>query len=301
MHYLIDGHNLIARMADIDLADPDDEAQLIMRLRRWIAGSRKRTVTVYFDGGLTGGRARDLSGQRLDVIFASHGRRADDLLVRRINRVQNPPEYTLVTADREIVAAAERRRMPLLSPEAFAAQLDETALRERARSEPDPTPATDRPVLTEEEVALWLDIFGPEPEVPPSPPGSRSVRRRKGVPADEEATGEPEPPPIRDADALKASGALLTDEEVAIWMEMFGPQSAADEEREQREPDEEAVEQARQRGSAEAEKLRRQRRERRSDPRPADRLKESGARLTSDEVDEWMDIFADPDAGDDET
>ncbi|MDX1662594.1 MAG: NYN domain-containing protein [Candidatus Promineifilaceae bacterium] len=294
MHYLIDGHNLIARMPDINLSDPDDEAQLILRLRSWISGSRKRTVTVYFDGGLPGGRAHDLSGQRLDVIFASQGRPADELLVRRIRRVQNPPEYTLVSADREIVTAAEKRKMPVIPPETFAAGLDESA-----PQEPDRTPATERPLLSEDEVALWLDIFGPEPELPPSPPGSRSVRRRQEPATGKEETAEPEPPPVRDADALKASGAALTDEEVAVWLELFGSDRAEKDELTQEAPDEQAVEQAGRKGAAEAEKLRQQRREQRRkerlEPRPADRLKASGAPLTSDEVEEWMDIFSDPD------
>ncbi len=32
MHYLIDGHNLIAQISDISLDDPDDEAKLVLRL-----------------------------------------------------------------------------------------------------------------------------------------------------------------------------------------------------------------------------------------------------------------------------
>ena len=81
MHYLIDGHNLIATMPGIDLSDPDDEAQLVLRLRTWTAASRKRRVTVYFDGGLPGGPAHDLSGARLKVIFASTGRSADETTI----------------------------------------------------------------------------------------------------------------------------------------------------------------------------------------------------------------------------
>ena len=44
MNYLIDGHNLIARMQTMSLADPDDEAKLVLRLRRWTAASRKRPI-----------------------------------------------------------------------------------------------------------------------------------------------------------------------------------------------------------------------------------------------------------------
>jgi uncharacterized protein len=140
MHFLIDGHNLIAKMPDISLSDPDDEAQLILRLRSWVAASRKRRVTVYFDGGLPGGREPHLSGARLEVVFAAGGRPADDMLIRHIQRVKNPPEYTLVSSDRAIIAAAEKRRMPFLLAQDFAPEL--------AVDEPEPAPHPRRPPPT---------------------------------------------------------------------------------------------------------------------------------------------------------
>jgi len=48
MPYLIDGHNLITRVPDIRLDDPDDEARLISLLRTFCARTG-RGVTVYFD------------------------------------------------------------------------------------------------------------------------------------------------------------------------------------------------------------------------------------------------------------
>ena len=43
MHYLIDGHNLIAHLADIDLEDPNDEVKLVLMMRGWAAAGRKRS------------------------------------------------------------------------------------------------------------------------------------------------------------------------------------------------------------------------------------------------------------------
>ena len=105
MHYLIDGHNLIAKLPDIDLSDPDDEVQLILKLRQWTAVSPKRKVTVYFDGGIPGGHNVNLSNSQVKVIFVSQGKTADSLLIARINRVQKPRRNTrLVTSDQEIIA-----------------------------------------------------------------------------------------------------------------------------------------------------------------------------------------------------
>ena len=88
MQYLIDGHNLIGKMPDIELSDPDDEIQLILRLRSWTAVSAKRKVVVYFDGGIPGGKDVNLSSSQVMVIFASRGKTADYLLITHINRVK---------------------------------------------------------------------------------------------------------------------------------------------------------------------------------------------------------------------
>ncbi len=45
---------------DINLADEDDEAKLVARLRAW--KSRYAAITVIFDRGIPGGRDRNLSG-----------------------------------------------------------------------------------------------------------------------------------------------------------------------------------------------------------------------------------------------
>ena len=42
MFYLIDGHNLIGQLADIDLDDPNDESLLVQKLNGWT--SRTRTT-----------------------------------------------------------------------------------------------------------------------------------------------------------------------------------------------------------------------------------------------------------------
>ena len=42
MPYLIDGHNLIAKLPDIDIADPNDEAKLVTRLRGFAAKTSKQ-------------------------------------------------------------------------------------------------------------------------------------------------------------------------------------------------------------------------------------------------------------------
>lgn len=278
MHFLIDGHNLIAKMPGISLSDPDDEAQLILRLRRWVAANPKRRVTVYFDGGLPGGRAPHLSATRLEVVFASSGQPADDLLLRHIRRIKNPPEYTLITSDRAIIAAAEKRRLPVLLSEDFALEL--AGQEAAAPTPPPPREAAEKPLLSEAEVAAWMELFGPEPEIPKQPrrPRLRRAARKTGEPS-----AEPEPPAPRAADELKDSGEALTPEEVAAWLAAF-------EERPLEPPAEEPQ------TAEQPSKSARKRKGPSPSSRPADVLKRSGAPLSADEVDEWLDLFRDPKA-----
>ncbi|MFL7839893.1 MAG: NYN domain-containing protein [Candidatus Promineifilaceae bacterium] len=167
MHYLIDGHNLIGRMPDIGLEDPDDEVELVLRLRSWAARSRGRRVTVIFDRGLPGGKDRGLSTGKVQVVFASGGQTADALLIKRIQKIKNPREATVVTSDNQILHAAAERRMPALRAEEFAQQLNPSAVSAENESlvndENAKKPADDRE-LSDSELEMWLNLFGSQNE-----------------------------------------------------------------------------------------------------------------------------------------
>lgn len=214
MHYLIDAHNLIAQHPDIDLEDPNDEVKLVLAMRSWVAAQaagRKRLVTLYFDGGLPGGRRADLSGAGIEVVFAPAGQPADNLLIRRIKKVRNPREYTLVTGDRQIIQAAQKRYMPVITAEAFAGRLVEEREKRQAAAKP---AAGDDPTITADEVQEWLDLFGPVPERP-------TQRKRSARPQQQTRPEAQKPKP---AGELKTEGAL-SDEDVAAWLELFGGES----------------------------------------------------------------------------
>lgn len=218
MHYLIDGHNLIAKLPDINLSDPDDEIQLVLKLRQWTAVSAKRVVTVFFDGGIPGGHNVNLSNAQVKVIFVSEGKTADSLLIARINRVKNPPEFVLVTSDQEIIAAANQRKMKHMRSEKFALRLST----DRAeRTQPRPTHTADDPIISDAEVAHWLDLFGPVDE--------KALRRRPKPIPPTRAVPEPEPEPEEAEPATPKPPASsdrenpeLSDEELREWLTLFG-------------------------------------------------------------------------------
>lgn len=153
MPFLIDGHNLIGRLPDLSLDDPDDEAKLVARLRAYCARTGRR-VTVVFDHGLPGGRSRELSGGRVEVVFASTGHTADGILRERIRRARDPRGLTVVTSDRAVIAAARARGARVVRSEEFAAQL-------RA---PRTGEVEEDVHLSAAEVTEWLKVFGERDE-----------------------------------------------------------------------------------------------------------------------------------------
>ena len=148
MPLLIDGHNLIGRLPDLRLDDPEDEAKLVARLRAYCARTGK-SATVVFDQGLPGGRSRELAGGGVEVVFASAGRTADGILRERIRQARDPRGLTVVTSDRRIIAAAQARGVQVMRAEEFTAHL----------GAPQTTPMEQDMQLSAEEVEEWLKVF----------------------------------------------------------------------------------------------------------------------------------------------
>ena len=151
MPYLIDGHNLIGALPDLSLADPDDEAKLVQRLRSFAARTG-RNCTVIFDHGLPGGRS-NLSNRAVQVVFASMRSSADRVLRERMKKLPQPRAWTVVTSDGEVLAFARRRQMPTLRSAQFADLLQ----RPHALA-PDPG-ENPEPNSSPEEIEKWLDVF----------------------------------------------------------------------------------------------------------------------------------------------
>ncbi|MCB8943153.1 MAG: NYN domain-containing protein [Ardenticatenaceae bacterium] len=217
MHYLIDGHNLIAKIPDLSLNEEHDELELALKLKSWASANRKRKVTVVFDRGMPGGTARMLSNRDVTVIFAPQGQTADSLLIARIKQIPHPPEYTLVSSDQAIIAAAKKRKMRHILSEEFAGRLgyDERLI---VPSEPSvPTSKPDDVVLSDAEINEWLDMFGPVPERPKAPP------KRLKKPTPEPAPEPPKPKKRQPLTNAKSGERELDEAEIAEWLELFGP------------------------------------------------------------------------------
>ena len=236
MPFLIDGHNVIAALPDIDLEDPDDEAKLVVKLRAW-TGRERRKAIVIFDGGIPGGPSRVLSSPDVRVIFAArHHTTADRIIKERLSHLPDAPNWTVVSSDHEVLDNARMTGARTLSAQAFVERLNQSLEVEKEKPEG----------ASVAEVEMWLEVFK-TPESPPvSKPSSsaRPVSKKQARRAEERRAMEratPETPPVRTTRSIaeqigmptpppakreKLAGyegkpTEVSPEEVESWLEVF--------------------------------------------------------------------------------
>ncbi len=155
MPYLIDGHNLIPHVPGLSLAQLDDEERLIERLQVWCRRERVRQVEVYFDqapAGMSGVRRYGM----VTAHFVRQGSTADDAIRRRLARLGRAARnWTVVSSDRAVQAAARAAHAAVLSSPAFAARL---------AAPPDDVEADNEKPSPDEDIETWLRLFGEGPD-----------------------------------------------------------------------------------------------------------------------------------------
>ncbi|MEN8097997.1 MAG: NYN domain-containing protein [Chloroflexota bacterium] len=149
MRYLVDGHNLIGALPQIELADPNDEAKLVVLLRKFCNRTSSK-VHVVFDGALVAGVSRGLSGGPVAVQFTSGPQGADRAILKRMTRIKDKGAWTIVSSDRRILDQAERLKLGHTSSAEFASRLDDKHRSEEEQEKP--TPIGD-------DVDYWLEQF----------------------------------------------------------------------------------------------------------------------------------------------
>lgn len=154
MQYLVDGHNLIPKIPGMSLQALDDEIQLIERLQDFCRIKRS-SVEVFFDNAPPG-MAGTRSFGPVKAHFVRQGMTADQAIRNRLAQLgKSAAQVTVVSSDRAVAAAARHARARTSKSETFARQLREVRM-EGKRSE---EPGSD-PVLSDEELDQWLDLFG---------------------------------------------------------------------------------------------------------------------------------------------
>jgi predicted RNA-binding protein with PIN domain len=149
MRFLVDGHNLIPKLG-LRLSEVDDEQMLIDRLQNFCRLHRV-TVEVYFDGAAPGTVPMRKSGA-VTAHFVRLGSSADAAIENRLGRLGKlAGEWTVVSSDGRVQAAAHAVHTQVLSSEEFTRKITATSHQAEA-SERDKD-------LSPEEVDEWLRTF----------------------------------------------------------------------------------------------------------------------------------------------
>ncbi len=154
MPYLIDGHNLIPKVAGLSLQVMDDERQLIDMLQEFCRLQRKQ-AEVFFDNAPPGGvPARNLG--LVIARFVRQGSSADQAIARRLRQLgRGARNWTVVTSDHAVQAEARAAQARVMPAEEFARLMRE-AFDESQRDAGAQTEAG----LSDEELQDWLSLFG---------------------------------------------------------------------------------------------------------------------------------------------
>lgn len=285
MPYIIDGHNLIHYLDDIELDDPHDEAKLVIKIRGFCARTRKKCVVV-FDEGLPGGIS-SLSTPSVKVIFAaSRQSNADRIIRERIRLTHDVKGWIVVTSDNEILDEARNVGMRGLKCANFAEMLLRPTREKLDRSE------QPNLMVSEAEVEEFLALFGEDdtsdesdielPEMPTETPVIESKQDKPTVPKSTAA------PQVR-TDNSNARQVRQSEQEVEQWLEIFGEES-------NREPTEKAAKITPRGSSTQSKKAKKPAQP--SKPSEAvanENLKESDLLLPKNTVDAWMGVFGEED------
>ena len=150
MPYLIDGHNLIPKLG-LRLDSPDDETSLIALLQEFCRLRRTR-LEVYFDGAPPGGATTRAAGA-VTAHFVRQGSSADAALEKRLESLgRSAKNWSVVSSDRRVQAAARAAHAGVLSSEEFALEIS------RAKAIGLQTHKKEAN-LGPEEIEDWLDFF----------------------------------------------------------------------------------------------------------------------------------------------
>jgi len=159
MSILIDGHNLIGQLADLSLADPNDEAKLVQRLRVY-RSTVSCPITVVFDHGENYVPPQSLSGGGVEVVFANSQSSADEHIIQRIRQNGAPHRLLVISSDQDIQAAARSCGAQVMTSQEFALEMKKRhAPKHKKRRR-----TTQEPSLSAREVEEWLAVFKNRPK-----------------------------------------------------------------------------------------------------------------------------------------
>jgi len=158
MMVLIDGYNLLR---SIQKTDEDFESISDLRLCH-IVGRYLKLIgekgEIIFDGTGPRNKGRFDNVDGLEVFFAGIGTDADSMIEDKIKADTAPRRLTVVSSDRRLRKATQRRRAVSVKSDAFWHRVMVRLSKGKKRRDP----VAKRAGLSESETKQWLEFFGVE-------------------------------------------------------------------------------------------------------------------------------------------
>jgi predicted RNA-binding protein with PIN domain len=158
MAYLIDGNNLLGRIAPHELRERTGRDGLVVRLLAYQRVTRAR-IHLVFDGNPEQTPTDVVVNAKFIIHYPGAGQSADDVIRDMISRQTDRRRFFVVSTDRAIRELAKKNGLESLTSDVFAREL-KTVLKE-GKKRRELEKRTEAP--TELEVDLWGEVFRSKP------------------------------------------------------------------------------------------------------------------------------------------
>jgi len=158
MAYLIDGNNLLGRIAPLELREPSGRDGLVARLLAFQRVTRAR-IHLVFDGNPEATPTDIAVNPKFTVHFPGEGGSADDVIKDMIARQTDRRRFFVVSSDRAIRELAKKKGLESVTSDVFARELKMAIKEGKKRRELEKRAETP----TGLEIDLWDEVFRSKP------------------------------------------------------------------------------------------------------------------------------------------
>ena len=154
MAYLIDGNNLLGRIAPHELRERSGRDGLVVRLLAFQRVTRAR-IHLVFDGNPEQTPTDIVVNPKFTVHYPGEGQSADDIIKDMIGRQTDRRRFFVVSSDRAIRELARKKGLEAVTSDVFARELK--AVLKEGKKLRELEKRSDAP--TDLEVDLWNEVF----------------------------------------------------------------------------------------------------------------------------------------------
>ena len=158
MAYVIDGNNLLGRIAPHELRERGGREGLVVRLLAYQRVTRAR-IHLVFDGNPEETPTAITVNPKFTIHYPGAGGSADDVIRDMILRQTDRRRFFVVTSDRALRELAKKRGIEAVTSDTFARELKAAIKEGKKRRELDKRTETPSSL----EIELWDEVFKSKP------------------------------------------------------------------------------------------------------------------------------------------